>query len=203
VLASPVLWDPPNAYSEGFAQVFERIMLSPAWIGRYVPDVPPAARDGVVAWRARSMARQITVAIVDTLVERRIYADPTNLQAQARACGEIATAWHLDPGSPPVTEAGVPWCETLATPLVWHYPAYVQNFVFSYVTEARLYEALVGAVGDPVENPSVEPWLRGLVRDGGASSFVARIAAVAPDPDRTAALRHYLEGSPVPAPPVR
>ncbi len=200
-LSSPVLWDPPNAYSEGYAQVFERILFSPAWLARYVPEAPPAAREALAAWRSRNMAHEITVDIVDTLVERRVYADPTNLQAQARACVEVAAAWHLAPASVPSNEQGVPWCETLATPLVWHYPAYVQNFVFSYVTEASLYEALVAAVGEPVGNPSAGPWLRDLVRDGGATSFVDRIAAVAPDPDRTAALRRYITLPATPASP--
>lgn len=190
-LASPVLWDPPNAYSEGFAQIFDRILLSPAWVARYIPDLPADVRDALATWRFRSMARDITEAIVDTLVERRVYADPDDLDALVRACQEIGAEWHF--GSPGATRTGAPWCEALATPLIWHYPAYVQNFVFSYVTEAQLYEALVTAVGEPVGNPSTGPWLKALVKDGGTTPLADRIAEVAPDPDRTAALRRYLQ----------
>jgi hypothetical protein len=201
VLASPVLWDPPNAYTEGFAQLFERILVSDAWLSAYEPELPPADRQALVDWRARQMAQWVTQAIVETTVERRMYRDPTSWDAVARTCLETEAAWGIAVGSPPVSAGGVPYCQALHAPLMWHYPGYVQNYIFSYVTEARLYDALLTAVGEPVDNPATGPWLvEHILRRGGAEPFEPRCDAIAKAEPRTAALARYVQPPVAPTP---
>ncbi len=201
-LASPVLWDPPNAYTEGFAQLFERILMSEAWLASYTPDLPQEARADLVAWRARQMAWWVTHSIVETAVERRVYEDPNNWEAVARICNELEDGYGIAAGATPTTEQGVSYCQALHTPLIWHYPAYIQNYLFSYVTEARLHDALVAAVGEPVDNPKVGPWLiENVTQQGAITPFEARISALSKDEDRTAALQRYVTApSPSPSP---
>ncbi len=192
-LASPVLWDPPNAYTEGFAQLFERILISEPWLEAYLPEMPADAREDLVAWRARHMAWWVTHSIVETNVERKVYEDPNNWQAIARYCRELEEAYGIAAGPAPTTDAGVPACSALHTPLIWHYPAYIQNYLFSYVTEARLYDALTAAVGEPVNNPEVGPWLvQNVTNQGAITPFEERLAALSKDADRTGALERYV-----------
>ncbi len=192
-LESPVLWDPPNAYTEGFAQLFERILISDAWLKTYTPELPDEARTDLEAWRARHMAWWVTHSIIETAVERRVYEDPNNWEAVARFCNELETGYGISAGTVPATEQGVTYCRALHTPLIWHYPAYIQNYLFSYVTEARLYDALVAAVGEPVDNPQVGPWLiENVTKQGAITPFEARLDALSKDEDRTAALARYV-----------
>jgi hypothetical protein len=193
-LASPVLWDPPNAYTEGFAQLFERILVSEAWLSTYLPEMPQDRRDELVAWRGRQMAWWVTHSIVETAVERRAYEDPNNWAAVARFCNEVESGYGIGREDIPASESGVPYCQAMHTPLIWHYPAYIQNYLFSYVTEARLYDALVTAVGEPVDNAEVGPWLAEQVtRQGAMTPFEDRLRAVSKDEPRTAALARYVQ----------
>ncbi|MFH1469847.1 MAG: hypothetical protein ABIO70_36020 [Pseudomonadota bacterium] len=201
VLASPVLWDPPNAYTEGFAQLFERLLVSEAWLTACQPELPASDRQALVDWRARQMSQWVSEAIVETEVERRMYRDPTSWEAVARTCVEREAAWGLAAGEAPVSSAGVPYCQALHTPLMWHYPGYVQNYIYSYVTEARLYDALVKAVGEPVDNPATGPWLvEHILRPGGSEPFEQRLGAISVAEPRTAALARYVR-APVAAAP--
>ncbi len=201
-LASPALWDPPNAYTEGFAQLFERIMISDAWLTAYAPDLPPENREALVEWRARKMAFWVTHAIVETAVERRVYEDPNNWAAVARFCAEAEASYGISAGEAPETEGGVAYCRAMHTPLIWHYPGYIQNYIFSYVTEARLYDALVAVVGEPVDNMNVGPWLEQHVTQGGAiTPFEQRLATVSKDEKRISALERYVQIPVAPAAP--
>ncbi len=200
-LASPVLWDPPNAYTEGFAQLFERILMSEAWLSSYAPELPQDARQDLVDWRARHMAWWVTHSIVETAVERRVYEDPNNWEAVARYCNELQANYGVLAGPVPSNEQGVTYCQALHTPLIWHYPAYIQNYLFSYVTEARLYDALVSAVGEPVDNPEVGPWLvEHVTAQGAIIPFEERCAAISKDEARTAALARYVKAPTQPPP---
>jgi hypothetical protein len=193
-LASPVLWDPPNAYTEGFAQLFERILISDAWLESYLPEMPASSRDDLTAWRSRHMAWWVTHSIVETAVERRVYEDPNNWEAVARFCNELEAGYGIQAGPVPSTEQGISYCQALHTPLIWHYPAYIQNYLFSYVTEACLYDALVAAVGEPVDNPEVGPWLvQNVTQQGAITPFEERLAALTGKPSRTAALEQYVQ----------
>ena len=84
-----MLWEPPAPWFEGFATFFERQVYTPEFTARYVPELPEGERQALADWRASRMASWITDSIVDTLVERRLYEDPTNLAAVARAGAEI------------------------------------------------------------------------------------------------------------------
>lgn len=199
-LDSPVLWDPPNAYTEGFAQLFERILISDAWLKTYTPDLPEDDRADLIAWRARHMAWWVTHSIIETAVERRVYEDPNSWEAVARFCNELETNYGIAAGPRPTTEQGVSYCQALHTPLIWHYPAYIQNYLFSYVTEARLYDALVDTVGEPVDNPKVGPWLvENVTKQGAITPFEDRCKALSKDEARTAALARYVTAPEPPA----
>ena len=88
------------------------------------------------------MALWVTRSIVETAVERRVYEDPNNWSAIARFCTDIEKSYEFRSGLVPVDDNGVAYCKALRTQLIWHYPGYVQNYIFSYVTEAQLYDAL-------------------------------------------------------------
>lgn len=194
LLASPVLWEPPPAYMEGFAQTFERVLYAPRWLANYLPQLPAEKARNLVRWRARQTAIWLTDAIVESAVERRTYQDPNNWAAVARYCSDIESLYEVYAGPTPVTHEGLPYCDALLSPLVWHYPAYVQNYIFSYVTETRLYEAMQSSLGTIVDNPQVGPWLQeNIVAEGGATPFEERMIRVAGDGSRTEALRRYIE----------
>lgn len=193
--ASPVVWEVPSPWMEGFAQVFERILYEPAWAASQVPDMPPEVASALAVWRRGEAVRNITEAIVDTQVERRAYSDPNNWAAVARYCTDIETVYEVYAGTPVHTEGGVPYCEALLSPLIWHYPAYAQNYVFSAVTEATLYDAVVRNVGAPVGNGRVGPWLvENVVKEGGLVPFPTRLEQLSGTKDRAAAFRAYVEG---------
>ena len=174
-------------------------MVSEAWLEAYVPDLPPENREALVEWRARKMAHWVTHAIVETAVERKVYEDPNNWAAVARFCTEVEDGYGISAGAAPQTETGVAYCQALHTPLIWHYPGYIQNYILSYVTEARLYDSLVAGVGEPVDNMNVGPWLMEHVTQGGAiTPFEQRLAAVSKDEKRTSALERYVQ---IPAAP--
>ncbi len=190
---SPVLWEPPSPWFEGFASFFERLVYEPSFSARYVTELPEAERAALATWRRSHMASWITDSIVDTLAERRLYEDPTNLAAVARTAAE-ARARLTGLPNPPEPEAGGVYDASLISNILWNYPAYAQNYLFAYMTEAWMHEAVRKEVGDPVGNPKVGPLLfEKLVRAPVTSSFPERLSAMLPG-DRTAPLKHYLEG---------
>jgi len=194
VKRSPVLWEPPSPWFEGFASFFERLAYEPSFAAHYVPDLPAAEREALAAWRAAHMAGWITDSIVDTVAERRLYEDPTNLAAVARVAADTRTKLTGLP-SQPQPEGGGVYDSSLTSSILWNYPAYAQNYLFAYLTEAWLYEAVFDAVGDPVGNPKVGPLLvEKLVRAPPTETFPERLTALHPG-DRTAPLKKYLGGT--------
>lgn len=155
---SPALWQPPAPWFEGFAQFFERQVFTEGFMERYVPEVPEAQRAALTAWRSRHLAEWITDSIVRTQVERRLYEDPNNLEAVTRAAAELRAALTAAP-APPSAENGLHFSEDLLSPIIWNYPAYSQNYLFAYLTEAALDQAVTAQVGAPVGNAKVGPLL--------------------------------------------
>jgi len=192
---SPVLWDPPAPWFEGFAQFFERLVYEPGFSARYVPDLPAELRQPLADWRARKMAEWITDSIVQTEAERRLYADPTSLEAIARFAAETRAQLTGAP-IPPPSEDGLVYDPSLVSSILLQYPAYSQNYLFAYLTEAWMYEAVTAQVGDPIANAQVGALLRDkVVRGPSTTSLPDRIAALYPG-ERTDALRKYLKGPP-------
>lgn len=191
-VSSPVLWEPPAPWFEGFAAFFERLVYEPSFTERYVPDLPDVEREALHRWRATHIAAWITDSIVDTLAERRLYEDPTNLAAVARTAAEARARLTGLPG-PPEPEGGATYDPSLISSILWNYPAYAQNYLFAYMTEAWMYEAVREAVGDPVGNPKVGPLIvEKLVRAPATMPFPERLSALLPG-DRTAPLKSYLQ----------
>jgi hypothetical protein len=194
VRQSPVLWEPTSPWFEGFASFFERLAYEPSFAARYVPDLPAAEREALRSWRAAHMAGWITDSIVDTVAERRLYEDPTNLAAVARVAADTRAKLTGLPAQPQPEGGGV-YDSSLTSSILWNYPAYAQNYLFAYMTEAWLYEAVFDAVGDPVGNPKVGPLLVDrLVRAPATQTFPERLTAMHPG-DRTAPLEKYLSGT--------
>ena len=192
VAASPAMWEPTSPWFEGFAQFFERLVYEPSFSVRYVPELPAEEREALRRWRADNMARWITDSIIDTLVERRLYEDPNSLEAVTRFAAETRHALTGEP-MPPATADGLTYTGSLNSSLLWNYPSYAQNYLFAYMTEAWLYEAVVAQVGDPIANEKVGPLLQQkLVRADPGMDFPERLAALAPG-DRTAPLKKYLQ----------
>ncbi|MBM4390506.1 MAG: hypothetical protein FJ090_05250, partial [Deltaproteobacteria bacterium] len=67
-------------------------------------------------------------------------------------------------------------------------------YLYAYMTEARLWDAVAKNVGHPVANPKLAPFLVDkLVRQPVTTPFAARLDAIAPG-DRAAPLKAYLGG---------
>lgn len=189
---SPVLWEPPSPWFEGFAAFFERLVYEPSFSERYVAELPESERQRLTDWRASHMAGWITESIVDTLAERRLYEDPTNLAAVARTAAEARARLTGLPG-PPQPETGGAYDQSLVSNILWNYPAYAQNYLFAYMTEAWLYEAVRQQVGDPVGNPKVGPLLvEKLIQAPATAPFPERLSGLY-DGERTTPLERYLK----------
>lgn len=189
----PTLWEPPSPWFEGFAQFFERQVFTEAFAERYVPEMPAHLRTHLVQWRLAHLAEGITDAIVRTEVERRLYDDPTNLAAVARHGQEVRERLTGRP-PPPVSDKGMPYADDLLSPILWNYPAYSQNYLFAYVTEAALDDAVTAKVGAPVGNEKVGPLLvEQLVRAPVTVPFRDRLVALVGSDDIVAPLRDDLK----------
>jgi hypothetical protein len=189
---SPPMWEPTPPWFEGFAQFFERMVYEPGFHARYVPELPKEQRKQVAQWRAQSVASSISSSIVQTQVERRLYEDPNSLEAITRFAA--ATRATLTGGaSAPTTEAGLSYDGSLLSAILWTYPAYSQNYLFSAMTEAWMWEAVTAKVGDPIGNPKVGDLLKtSLIRSG--EPIPAALKAMKPG-KRTDALKAYLQSS--------
>jgi hypothetical protein len=190
--ASPALWQPPAPWFEGFAQFFERQVFTEAFMERYVPEVPAEQRASLVAWRSRHLAEWITDSIVRTQVERRLYEDPANLEAVTRFAAETRSALTAAPAAP-VAEGGLHFSEDLLSPIIWNYPAYSQNYLFAYLTEAALDQAITLQVGPAVGNPKVGPLLvEELVNAPVTQSFREGLVGLLRSEDLASTLRDDL-----------
>jgi len=187
--ASPATWEPDAHWFEGFAQFFERVLAEPAFTARYVPELPEADRAAFRDARVHEVAEGIADAIVTTRAEQRLYEQPDDLAGAFQVA--VDTRARLT-GAPPPPAEGVPYDSALLSGLVWHYPAYSPNFLYAYLTEARLFDAVTTAVGSPVGNPKLAPFLvDALIQEPVATPFSARLDKIAPG-DRTAPLKAYL-----------
>jgi hypothetical protein len=186
---SPTSWDPDARWFEGFAQFFERVLAEPSFTARYVPELPEADRLAFSKARVREVAEGIADGVVTARAERFLYEHPDDLAGAFRVAVETRAALT---GAPPPPAGTVPYDPSLLSGLVWHHPAYSPNFLYAYLTEARLFAGVQTAVGDPVGNVKVAPFLVDkLVHQPITTPFAARLDAIAPG-ERTAALKAYL-----------
>jgi len=190
--SSPPLWEPTPPWFEGFAQFFERLAYEPGFHARYVPELPKEMRNDLAEWRVRSVARSIAGSIIQTKVEQRLYEDPNNLEAITRYAAEQRAA--LTGSAPaPVTEDGRSYDSALLSAILWTYPAYSQNYLFSAMTSAWMWAAIQEQLGDPIGNPKVGELLKTkIIRTG--TDVPTALKALHPKP-RTEALRDYLKPS--------
>jgi hypothetical protein len=189
---SPPMWEPTSPWFEGFAQFFERLVYEPGFHARYVPELPKEQREPLAQWRARSVTSSIISSIIQTQVERRLYEDPNSLEAITRFAADARTA--LTGASPaPTTESGLTYSSSLLSAILWTYPAYSQNYLFSAMTEAWMWAAINAELGDPIGNPKVGDLLKAkLIR---AKTDLPTSLATMSTPSRAAALRAYLEAA--------
>ncbi len=184
--ASPATWEPDAPWFEGYAQFFERVLAEPAFTAKYVPELPEEARVGFRAARVRDAAEGIANAIVATQAERNLYESPDNLAGAFQLAETLRSELTGAPGS------GADYDPSLLSGLLWHYPAYSSNYLFAYLTEARLWDGVRTAIGEPVGNARLGPFLvDSMVRQPATQSFEARLAAISPG-DGAAALSAYL-----------
>jgi hypothetical protein len=190
-VASPALWEPPAPWFEGFAQFFERMVFEPAFAARYVPDLDEAGRQALRTARILKVADGITDAIVETRAERRLYESPDDIDGALKLAAETRSALTGSPPAP-VSAEGRTWDPALFAGLLWHYPAYAQNYLFAYMAEAQLWQGVSAAVGEPVGNAKVGPFVvEKVVRAQATLAMPERLAAITPG-ERTAPLRAYL-----------
>ncbi len=189
--ASPALWDPPAPWFEGFAQFFERMVFETAFAEKYLPEFPAESRESLRAWRARDAAESISDAIVETRAEQKLYQDPSDLGA---ICTFAAALRHEIQGGPEAPRAanGVVYDASLWSSLLWNDPAYSQNYLYAYSTEAWMWEGITAQIGDPIGNPKVGPFVQDrIVRAAATTAFPDRLAPLTPK-GRAAALADYL-----------
>ncbi|MBM4365542.1 MAG: hypothetical protein FJ102_04960 [Deltaproteobacteria bacterium] len=188
---SPATWEPDAPWFEGYAQFFERVLAEPAFTAKYVPELPEADRAPFRGARAREVADGIVDAIVTSRAERRLYENPGDLAGAFQVAIDTRVALT---GSPLPPAGGPAYDPALLSGLAWHYPAYSPNYLYAYMTEARLWDAVAKNVGDPVANPKLAPFLVDkLVRQPVTTPFAARLDAIAPG-DRAGPLKAYLGG---------
>ena len=134
----------------------------------FTPGMCPSCQElrAACAWRVKSMARSIASSIVQTKVEQRLYEDPNSLEAITRFAAETRQQLTGAPAAP-MTESGLTYDSALLSAILWNYPAYSQNYLFSAMTEAWMWDAISGAVGDPIGNPKVGELIKTeLIRSG-------------------------------------
>ena len=187
--ASPPMWGPTSPWFEGFAGFFERMVYEPGFNARYVPEYPKEKHADLAAWRARSTASSVASSIIQTQVERRLYADPNSLEAITQFAATTRSALTGAPMAP-ATEKGLTYDSSLLSAILWTYPAYSQNYLFSAMTEAWLWDVVSSKVGDPIANQKVGPLLKTeIIRS--SLSFPESLQAMKKG-DRTAPLKAYL-----------
>ena len=186
---SPPLWEPTPPWFEGFAGFFDRLVYEPGFHARYIPELPKPMREELSAWRARSVANSIASSIVQTKVEQRLYEDPNNLEA---ICRFAATERQALTGSPPpeASENGLVYDSALLSAILWNYPSYSQNYLFSAMTEAWMWDAISTTLGNPIGNPKVGPLLKTKLIQV-ETDLPSSLAAMKPGA-RTAPLKNYL-----------
>ncbi|MCB9741807.1 MAG: hypothetical protein H6740_04280 [Alphaproteobacteria bacterium] len=192
--ASPVLWEPPAPWFEGYGQIFDRMLYEPAFLERYVPELPAESREQLRTYRVQDTVDVLTWYLGATRAEQALYERPGQLKevaAEAAAMERRLRAWSYDG---PVNSEGLPYTSFLQSGIMLNYPGYVQNFLFAHVTEAILWDAASAAIGDPVNNAGLMPWLaENLVHQvGPETSFPVVLDKLNGGAPRTQALSKYL-----------
>jgi hypothetical protein len=187
---SPPMWEPNSPWFEGFAQFFERMVYEPGFHARYVPELPKENRAAISKWRARSVASSIANSIVQTQVERRLYEDPNSLEAITRFASVTRSAL-TGATAPPQTENGLSYDGSLLSAILWTYPAYSQNYLFSAMTEAWMWDAIESQIGNPIGNPKVGELLKTQIIRAN-QNIPAALNAMKPG-DRSDALKRYFK----------
>ena len=95
-------------------------------------------------------------------------------------------------GSPPPPEAedGRVYDNALLSAVLWTYPAYSQNYLFSAMTEAWMWDAISSSLGNPIGNAKVGPLITSKLIQA-ETDLPASLSAMKPGA-RTAALKDYL-----------
>ncbi len=194
-LTSPVLWEPPSPWFEGFGALFERMVYEPEYAERYIPELPEEQRSELAMSRVYDTIETLTWYAGSTRIEKMLYERPGDwaaISAEAAALDATLRGWSF---AHPQDSRGTTWSSFLESGIMLNYPGYVQNFLYEQAVQATLYDALTQAVGAPVANPSVAPWLVDhLVHQvGPARSFDAVLQELTSGAARTAALQSYLE----------
>jgi hypothetical protein len=202
IAKSPPMWEPPPPWSEGFGGFFEHLVSTPSFLEKYLPELPADKRDAFAQWSPWADVEEIARDIVGTVVERRLYEDPNNLEAITRVGAELEQKLYATPDLPLQASSGVYYTSTLVSNIPWNYPAYRPAFLSEAKVEAEIASAVEAAVGDPVGNPATGPFLVSkLIRGSPEQSFEERLKALVPG-SPTDALKAHLRGPPAASPPT-
>ena len=190
---SPVMWEPPSPWFEGIGQLFERLAMSEDFARNYIEGFPGEIAVTLDAHHKAEAAEEITFYLGASQMERYIYEHPGQWSAVATEAASLEAQLNGFTWESPTSSEGVPYSGLLQSGLMLHYPGYIQNYLFASATEQTLFKVITEAVGEPVGNHMVGPWLRehlvGPVSRG--QSFPAVLAELAEEESPIAALAEW------------
>lgn len=194
-VAMPIAWEPADPWFEGYGQLYERMLFEPSFLERYVPELPAELRPKIAAFRVSSTVETLTWYLGAARMEQALYERPEQVRevaAEAAALEQRLRAW---PFQAPEGDSGVSATSLLQSGLMLNYPGYVQNFLYGAVVESNLWEAAKQAVGDPIANPKLGPWVvdQLIHTVGPEQEFSARLETLSGGRGRTDALAGYLK----------
>jgi hypothetical protein len=192
-ISSPVLWDPPTPFFEGVGQFFERMATS-ARFAEHIEDFDEEIAAKLDAWHRAETIDTITHYLACTSTEKMLYERPGAWTSIAQEAAATEARLNGRSWETPKNANGMPYVRSLQSGLMLHYPAYVQNYLFATATEATLWEAATKAMGNPVGNAQLGPWLRDQLIEPVSLEigFQAQLAAISGQSDPTSALAAYL-----------
>jgi len=191
---SPVLWDPPTAFFEGIGQFFERMATSSEFAGRIENFNPDLAAQLNHLYKKETIGT-ITHYLACTRTEKMLYDRPGDWLQISREAAALETQLNGRDWETPKNANGMPYVSALQSGLMLHYPAYVQNYLYATATEATLTEAANKAMGNPVGNAQLGPWLRDnlIIPVSTEQSIENQLAILSGHKNPTKALKSYLE----------
>jgi hypothetical protein len=190
---SPVLWDPPTAFFEGVGQFFERMATSTEFATRF-KDFDPQLAAQLNHLHRKETINTITHYLASTRTEKMLYNRPGDWLHISREAAALEAQLNGRKWETPKNSAGMPYVSALQSGLMLHYPAYVQNYLYAAATEATLTEAANKAMGNPVGNAQLGPWLRDnlIIPVSTKESIENQLAILSGHQNPTEALRSYL-----------
>jgi len=193
--SSPMLWEPPAAYLEGFGQFFERTISEPKFASLYLRDMPEEMRDQIAKAQVQSTLNTLTWYLGSTRIERQMYENPGDwaaLTQSAATLEKVIRGWRWDA---PSDSEGRAYSSYLESGIMLNYPGYVQNFLYQQAVSATLFDATSKAVGEPVGNTKVAGWLTTelINKVGPTMTFEQRLGELSGGEAPTAALKRYLQ----------